>query len=307
MGWPDVLRMTAGLLALAIIFYAWAVERLRVAVTRRELMIPGLPPSLEGLTICHLSDLHTAGFGRVERALRKALLGIEADIWMITGDIVATMDGLPALARVLDGFKPKHGMFGVLGNGEHDPAMPGAATAGYLRELGISVLVNEAVTVSTRGAWVQVIGVDDPYLGLDDPDRAFGGLGQADLRILLAHSPDVIMNLHEHKVDLILAGHTHGGQIRLPLLGVVWSHCRYNLGLESGYFDPEAISKRVGWDVRTRMYVSRGISVSGVRARFLCRPEIALLTLRRENTQQESALGDLQEPRTSVDNKSRIR
>ncbi|MCL6519845.1 MAG: metallophosphoesterase [Armatimonadetes bacterium] len=282
MSWWDVFRVAVGFLALGIITYAWAVEPVLIKITRREIEIPALPSALAGVKICHLSDLHVAGYGRIERALRKVLMQIEADICVITGDIVATRGGIPVLAKVLEGFSPKHGIFGVLGNGEHDPTMPGVETAKDLRKLGIQVLVNESASISINGSEVQIVGVDDPFLGLDDVKEAFAGLGKGSLRILLAHSPDVLKSLGEHSVDIIFAGHTHGGQIRVPFFGVVWTHCRYNLRIASGYFGPEAISLKVGRNLQTRIYVSRGISGSGIRARFLCRPEVAILTLKPE-------------------------
>ncbi len=280
MDWGDIFRITFGFLALGVIAYAWAVEPILIKVNRREIEIPNLPSTLAGLKICHLSDLHVAGLGRIERALQRVLRHIEADICVITGDIVATMEGIPALGSLLEGFSPKYGIFGVLGNGEHDATMPGVETAEYLRRLGIQVLVNQSAVVSINGSKVQIIGVDDPFLGLDDIEKAFANLEENGLRILLAHSPDVIMNLKEGNVDLILAGHTHGGQIRLPILGVLWTHCRYNLHITSGYLEPDVISSKVGRNIDARMYVSRGVSGSGIRARFMCRPEVAIHTLK---------------------------
>ena len=283
----DMLTTAAGLAALGTIIYAWAIEPYRIQLTKRDIEIPGLPESLDGLTICHLSDLHIGDFRRVERALARTLSNLEADFCAISGDLLYSAHGFSALGRVISHMKTVHGVYAVFGNAEHDRWTAGVPIAEELQKLGIRVLINRGERIRVNGSDVLVAGVDDPYLGFDDPESVLSHAPSASLSILLAHSPDVIRDLDEHLPDLILAGHTHGGQIRAPFLGALWHHSRHpGLGLSDGYYGQEELSAAAGRDMGdTSMYISRGIGGSGIRARFLCRPEVAMLRLRRPFSQ----------------------
>jgi len=277
----SILRTAAGLVGLGAITYAWGIEPYRIELTEREIEIPDLPGSLDGLTICHLSDLHVGGFRRLERALARILWGREVDLCVITGDLVSGPGGMKEVGRILSHLRVHHGMYAVFGNSEHDPWTPGIPIVEELEAQGIRLLLNQGERLIVNGSAVLIGGVDDPYLGLAEPDRALAG-GSASLRILLAHSPDIVRDLGDEIPDLILCGHTHGGQIRLPLIGALWLHCRHpRLGVRDGYYGPEQLSAIGGRDLgRLQMHVSRGLGGSGIRARFLCRPEVSFLTLR---------------------------
>lgn len=283
----DILRAAAGLAGLAVIAYAWGIEPYRIQVTQREIEIPDLPDSLDGLTICHLSDLHVGDYRRVERALARKLAGREADLCLISGDLLCSPRGIKHVGRMLSKLKTSFGAYAVYGNAEHDPWTPGVPIAEGLEAQGIRILVNEAVRLTIGGRDVLIAGVDDPYLGHDKPDEALAGGRDAALRILLAHSPDVIRDLGSEIPHLILSGHTHGGQICFPFIGPLWLHCRHpNLGIRDGYYGPEELARSAGRDLgNVRMYVCRGLGGSGIRARFLCRPEVTFLTLRKETPQ----------------------
>jgi predicted MPP superfamily phosphohydrolase len=151
-----------------------------------------------------------------------------------------------------------------------------------LEAQGIRMLINHGQLVAINGSEVLIGGVDDPYLGHDDPDQALTGGECASLRILVAHAPDVVKDLGIQLPELILAGHTHGGQIRLPFVGPLWLHSRHpQLGISDGYYGPEQLSTIADRDLsNTHMFVCRGLGGSGIRARFLCRPQIVFLTLR---------------------------
>lgn len=281
MTWIDLVWTVLGALALGLIVYAWAVEPYRIRISTLDIGIPHLSDSLDGFTICHLSDLHIGRFGRLERKLARMLSTVDADLCLITGDLLSAPGGVEPLAQVLAGLRPKHGIFAVLGNSEHDPWMPGASVADDLAKHGIRVLINECTYLSLDGTGLSIAGVDDPFLGLDDPGRALAGCRSGSVRILLAHSPDVLANLGAHAPDVILAGHTHGGQICIPFLGALWTHCRYDLKISAGYYGPHRLSRIAGGHLaHTQMYISSGLGGSGVRARFLCRPEVAILRLK---------------------------
>lgn len=289
----DILRAGAGLLGLGTIVYAWAIEPYSIQVTERSIGIPDLPDSLDGLTICHLSDLHVGDFRRIERALVRRLSGREVDLCVVTGDLVSRPQGMKHVGRILSHLKSRHGFYAVFGNSEHESWTEGVPIAEGLEAEGIRVLINESESLTINGSAVLIGGVDDPYLGRSEPDKALAR--SAPLRILLAHSPDIVRDLQRETPDLVLSGHTHGGQICLPIIGALWLHCRHpGLGVRNGYYGPDQLCRIAGRDLgATQMYVSRGLGGSGIRARFLCRPEVAFLVLRKKELETGSNAGSL--------------
>lgn len=281
----DILRTAAGLAGLGTIVYAWAIEPYSIEVTEREIGIHDLPDSLDGLRICHLTDLHIGGYRRIERALARTLSSLEVDICVICGDLLCGAEGIKHFGHVLSHLRTRYGIYAVYGNGEHDPWTPGVPLAEELEAQGVRMLINQQARLTVNSSEVLLGGVDDPFLGYDDPETALSGAESASLRILLAHAPDIVKDLGAQLPDLILAGHTHGGQICFPFIGPIWLHSRHpRLGICDGYYGPETLSQIAGRDLgRTQMYVCRGIGGSGIRARFLCKPEVALLTLRRQD------------------------
>jgi uncharacterized protein len=274
--------ITATCIVLGWCVYAYFIEPFLLRTTRMELSFPNLPESLDGFTICQLSDIHSVKAGQFEAVLGKALSRIEADLCVVTGDIVSSRRGLEALPVVFRGLKPRLGTLAVPGNGDYRFGVPITEIADGLREVGVRLLRNESVTLAQDGGALHIMGVDDPHRRLDDLDQAESLVAVGGFRLLLAHSPDILVRVREDTAHLILAGHTHGGQIRVPFLGALWLHCHEPLGIAMGYFGPErlsAILRRPMPD--TRLYVSRGLGGSSVRARFMCRPEIVLITLRR--------------------------
>ncbi len=270
-------------LAVVLLYCAMFAEARRIRVTRVELAVKDLHPSLQGLTICHLSDMHVARYGTHEKILHRILSGLHADICAITGDMVCTPNGIIPMAQVLNGLTPRLGILTVPGNGEHKLKISTSELSDRLREAGVKLLVNSHESLDVNGARVNVVGVDDPFGGFSDPGAAMSGMPRADLTILMAHSPDILVDEAVGFADLILAGHTHGGQIRLPFIGALWLHCRYRLGISDGYFSHQTLSRKLGRRLdRVQMYVSRGTGTGKVYARFLCPPEVVLITLVRK-------------------------
>lgn len=278
----DLAAIVFPIAAAALAVYALFIEPYRIRLTRVEIPINGLPESLDGFTICHLADLHISEYGFFERRVERLLSSIDADICALTGDVLNDKAGQDALLRMLNSLRTRLGAYVVPGNNDYRGCSEGESLLTGLRGFGLNLLINQSETACWHGAELAIIGVDDPFLGLDDLESAMSGVGESGFRLLLAHSPDIIKRLGRRRVDLILAGHTHGGQICLPWLGPIWLHCRYELGLSAGYFGPCDLSRAVGEDmVGVRMYVTRGLSSSLLRVRFLAPPEVALLTLRR--------------------------
>ncbi len=242
---------------------AWGVlvEPYRLEVTRHV-----VHARVDGtLRIAHLSDLHTGGFGIREKRLLEALAVEQPDVILISGD---TVDGgdLELARPLLSAMRAPLGVFAVSGNWEHWRPVHDAAA--FHRSVGARLLINEAVRLRDD---VVLVGLDDDTAGAPD---AAGTLARAanlgasrHATIALFHSPVAFDDVKGH-VRLALAGHTHGGQVRLPWFGALWlppGSSRF----DSGWYDEQA----------TVMYVTRGVGTSLARIRFLCRPELTMITV----------------------------
>jgi len=266
--------------------YTIVVGSGRLVVRRVDVPIPGLPKVLDGLKIGQLSDLHRGPVmprSRVERAV--ALLAAETpDLVALTGDFVSYRSGYAAeYPKVLAPLRPRLGSFACTGNHEHWTDPDTVTTA--LQAAGVTVLRNQHQLVTIGGAQLCVIGVDDvgsSGLGshhgtpADDLPAALAGSPLSGVtRLLLVHNPDFVMRpvfareMARCPIHLVLSGHTHGGQVRLPLVGAPRLPSRYGQLFGGGLV-------QVG---RTQVHVSRGAG-SSWPVRFNCPPEVNVLTLR---------------------------
>lgn len=250
------------------------LETLLVAVRRYQVQIRRLPPSFEGFTILHLTDLHDKGFGNREEKLLSLLSREGFDAVAMTGDMVqgANPSLRPALDLVAGIRRIKEcPIYAVSGNHEWRLER-GEEFAELLRKAGVAVLVNESVRLSKGKDEIRVLGVDDPVTNRDRLDLAVQGTDRHGPRLLLSHSPHTFLEAAGRGIDLVLAGHTHGGQVRLPFLGASFVPSMgffpcYDYGLY-----------RLGG---TSLVVGGGLGESLLPIRFNMRPEIALITLRR--------------------------
>jgi len=260
--------------------YAYHVEPTWLAVNRIEMTIPGLPRALTGLRIAQLSDFHYGPHippGYLEDAIERTLADAP-DVIALTGDFIDRgPEHVRAAAKLFRNLQAPLGVFAVLGN--HDFAVHTARGVRRYPDLdreitdalgaeGVQVLRNRSVRVERNGGALLVAGVDDLWSGESDPVAAFAGSCPSTPRLLLAHNPQTVEQLGEHRADLILSGHTHGGQINWPGLGRLFlgkSARRWAAGLyplQSGH-----------------LYVNTGVGF-GWRFRFGVRPELAVFTLR---------------------------
>ncbi|MGQ9630700.1 MAG: metallophosphoesterase [bacterium] len=258
-------------------FYSVFVEPRWIESTYLRVPIFGLPPLLDGFTIAHLTDLHICryfGRGDLDRAVGIAN-GFSADIVVLTGDFVTRSKGfrryLPDCQGGLGGLKSRYGVYAVLGN--HDHGNDPRDIARMLEDAGIILLNNFHRKLDVGGAPLWIVGVDDWKRGKCDLERAFDGVPPDGVKILLSHSPDIVRLVAPWGVHLMLCGHTHGGQVHVPPFGAVITSSRYGKKYSDGLF-------REG---DMRIYVNRGIGMAALPIRFLCRPEVALLRLEREN------------------------
>ena len=221
------------------------------------------PLSFRGpLKIAHLSDLHTKGMGRRERRLLELLKAEQPDLIVVTGDTLHSSANYKAVHELLGQLHAPLGVWVVRGNWEN--WHPVKDERGFYASAGVNFLVNEARPV--RGN-VWVVGLDDPSSGHPHLDQALEGVQADAYTVVLMHSPAHFKHV-AGRCALALAGHTHGGQVRIPFVHPFWLPRGSSDYLEGWY--QEGGSK---------MYVSRGIGTSVLPLRFLCRPELAIVTL----------------------------
>lgn len=262
--------------------YAIGVEPYAIETVRLEMRVPRLPRAFDGYTICQISDLHTRQMGRRERLLRAMLEALPpADLVAVTGDLVHTPRGTEPFLELAGAFRARDGVFAVFGNSEHKNGVRPHALARTLNEHGIKTLLNAHTVLSRGGAQIALAGVDDPVSNLDRMPAALAGVAEDRCTLLLMHSPDGIAEAALRGVDVVLSGHTHGGQISLPFIGAPYTHSLLGRRMSSGYYAGRKLRRVIGIRPgRTQLYVTRGLGVSGLALRFLTRPELTILTLR---------------------------
>ena len=253
----------------------WSAYRLP-EVTRRTLTFPDLPAGLDGLAVLHLSDLH-AGIHLEEDRMREIVAQANAlapDLIVQTGDMIDISPSyIPAYVRAFRDLRAPLGVVTVLGN--HDRYTGEEAVVRGCRDAGQVFVKNGCHVVERDGASLALLGIDDPRnWKVDDPqpedvDAALRAAPREAFKLLLAHRPGAWDSAAPRGIPLTLAGHIHGGQLYVPLVG--WSPGRLITKYVMGHF------QRGG----SQLYVSRGIGVVGVPIRVFAPPEIALFELRR--------------------------
>jgi len=237
-----------------------------------EVRIPGLDPRLDGVRIAHLSDIHVGRLTPAEHVRHAVELANQAepDLVVMTGDYVCwRRSEVPLIEEQLCGLRARR-VLTTLGN--HDYFTAPRAVARALDHNGYEILHNQHTTVDIGGAGLCVVGVDDPVTRHADLDASFAGAPDLP-RIVLCHCPESADQIAGRGADLVLSGHTHGGQIYLE--GITDRIIR-RMGrrYRSGFYEID----------RTRLFVTTGVGFSGVRVRTGegTRAEVAVFTLRRD-------------------------
>ena len=267
-----IVRLAAALILVGALLVGIVIfSTYRVGVTEVELEIAHLPEELDGLRVLHLTDWHNPSPERVHVDVLGALDDREFDLVCLTGDLVDSDVGqLGPVIEVLEQLGQRAPVVSVLGN--HDWYAGGAHILDQLRRAGIITLENASASIPAHGVPVTVVGISDHFSGRDDVAGAFSGVEEPFV-LAITHDPRIFPGIASRGPSLVLAGHTHGGQIRLPFLPTQYAPGggilpRFGDGL---YRDGDSF-----------LYVSRGIGYTGTLPfRFWNRPEITLLTLRR--------------------------
>ncbi|HYR29985.1 MAG TPA: metallophosphoesterase, partial [Thermoanaerobaculia bacterium] len=224
------------------------------------------------------TDTHVASFMRrnLYRAVVEQAMAFDPDLVLLGGDFVTWERHIPLMAEVLlTDLKARDGVFAILGN--HDYWANPDKVVATMSERGVRFIINRSVAIRRGDDAISLLGIDEVYRGTPDLDAAFANV-DGRLPILgVSHHPDIIDILDERKIDLLVCGHTHGGQIRFPFFGSIVVPSRHEQRYASGF-------SRAG---SVLMYVSRGVGAIPP-LRVLCRPEVATFTLRCPTTSPKS-------------------
>lgn len=264
-------------------FYAGEVERHWIDMTQQDVAIRRLPASFDGMTVVQLSDIHLDEFTEpfLLRDAVDRINRLQPDLVLLTGDYVSYQ--LLSKQRTVGAAWQCAGLlkqltctrkYAILGN--HDVMVGEHEVSEALTGNGIPVLRNSCLPIERGGSRIWLAGVDDPVCGRPDLDLAIPAAIRniaAEPVVLMSHAPDYVDNLRAHpagnSVAFMLSGHTHGGQVRVPLIGA--------LRLPPGGRKYVEGLFRVG---NVQLYVNRGLGTVGLPLRFDCPPEITSFTLR---------------------------
>jgi predicted MPP superfamily phosphohydrolase len=244
-------------------------EPFRLTVEHKQIHLRRLPRELDGFRVVQLSDIHHSPFTsreQIERAVETAN-SLQPDIIALTGDYVSKERAYAApCAELLGALRARHGVYAVLGN--HDHWTDAALITDLFRAEGITVLVNQGMRFENNGAAFWLAGVDDTMVGLEDLSLALAGSSSQEFKLLLAHNPIILRRAARAGVDLVLSGHTHGGQVSLRTERSASGRPRRRL------------LKGLARQGETQIYITRGLGTVVLPVRFGCPPEVSLLELR---------------------------
>lgn len=277
-GAPNVItrRKSIGLLlagAAGAAANAFVLEPSWLSVTHADVSCPRLPPTLDGFRVGVLCDLHykpDSDESLLEDAV-NTLVAEKPDIITLPGDFIDHSPRVVApMMRILSRLSAPHGVYASPGN--HDGwNMDSHVMARAFEKCGISFLINRNTHIRVRGESIAIAGTDHVWLGRPDPERTLRGIRRGVPVISLVHEPDFFDTMTEfHPIALQVSGHTHGGQCRVPLLGYAPARVAFGRNYLQGVYERKD----------ARLFVSRGLGTTGLRVRFACPPEVAILTLR---------------------------
>lgn len=261
--------------ALGIAIWAFFIEPNRLVTRQETLRIERWPVELSDLKIAVLSDIHAGGRFIDERKIRlivERTNALNPDLIVILGDYISGGHDQHSMAPevfapILKDLHAPLGVYSVLGN--HDWWFDGERVRAALEANGIKVVENDVVRIETRGRAFWLLGLADLWTRTPRIEPAITKVPEGDPIIAIAHNPDIFPRLPE-RVRLFLAGHTHGGQVRFPIIGTVVHTSDFGDRYEAGHV----------FENGHHLFVTTGIGTSIVPVRFLVPPEIVLLTVK---------------------------
>ena len=251
-------------------------------ITSHDVVISDLPESFVGYRIAFMTDTHVTGFMRRDfyRRCVDEIREREVDLVLLGGDFVTWQKDIELMAEVLlDGLTAKDGVWAVLGN--HDYWADADSVVAAMTARGVRFLVNRSTRLRRGHDVIDLVGIDELYRGTPDLEATFRSVPGNRPCIGVSHHPDITGLIEDQRIDLLVAGHTHGGQIRLPFLGAIVVPSKHEALYASGFHR----------DQNVLLYVSRGLgAVPPIR--ILCPPELALFRLVRERRSEEGAVSE---------------
>jgi predicted MPP superfamily phosphohydrolase len=236
------------------------VENIKIRLKR-------LPKNLEGFRLVHLSDIHHSPFTDIAHISRAVEISnqLKPDMFVLTGDYISHETAYIApMAKVLGQLKSEFGTYACLGN--HDHWTNAEMVTDLMRQENINVLINEGFRFAARGASFWLAGVDDYMVGKTDLRSALRGSFPDEMKMLLAHNPIIVRRAVRVEVDLVLSGHTHGGQIKIR-------------NEEKRILPRRKLKNGLYRRKDTQIYITRGIGTVVLPMRYGCPPEISLIEL----------------------------
>ena len=244
---------------------------LRPVVRNLSLNFENLPPAFDGYKILHLADLHIDSVPGLATAASALIKNLDPNLCLMTGDYRFDIEGscenaYAGMSEIIAAISAPDGIYATLGN--HDPC----EMAHALGDMGVHMLINDAVELRRAQQAMWIAGIDDSYdYRCDDLAEALSSVPSHAFEILLAHTPDLYAKAARAGVDLYLCGHTHAGQVRLPYIGSVIQNSEAPRSYTYGSWEHD----------RMKGYTSAGIGCSMLPIRFNCPPEIVMIELHR--------------------------
>ncbi len=269
--WPAAAIPIVGLGA--VFAYGTLYERHNLRDHTIEIDVLGLPSDFDGYRIVQLSDFHIGGNGWAADTVARAVslaMAKHADLIVLSGDFVESTPGIVACRDLLSPLKAVDGVVAVLGNHDYaDYSVRLQALLQMLAGLGVRVLRNESIRIRRGTSDLWIVGVDDGYSGHDYLPRALEGVPVDARPIVISHYPDSAWRLGPGRWAVVLSGHTHGSQVRLPLVARYARERIAKTRFSHGLY-------RVN---RTPLFVTTGVGTSGRPMRVFSRPEVATVLL----------------------------
>jgi predicted MPP superfamily phosphohydrolase len=276
-GWTKLLRVAFAAIVLFVagcVFWGFFIEPGRLVIREETIQLDNWPQPLDGLRIAVLSDLHVDNWFITEKKLRTIVERTnqqQPELIVILGDFISGEGRVPervepeVFAPVLKELLAPLGVFAVLGN--HDWWYEGARVRQVLEQNGIKVLEDQSAKVDARGTSFWLVGLADLWTRAQRIAGTVAKVPEGQPLIGLTHNPDIFPNLPQ-RVQLLLAGHTHGGQVRFPIIGPVIQSSEY------GWVHGHVFANN------HHLFVTTGIGTSIIPVRFGLPPEIVILTLK---------------------------
>jgi uncharacterized protein len=277
-----------------IIAYKMFIEPYQLMISEKDIISDNIQEDIEGFTILHLADFH------LEKNKGKHLINFfdqlekrKFDAIVLTGDYIENTTGFDNLEKILDkmnDLKPKYGIFACLGNHDYfhfsrkdfvlvryvvEEQNNIKQLKDILEKNGVEILIDNNQVIKTQKGSINFVGIDEYVSGRFSVPVAMDNVDKKGFTVLISHAPDIVFHLAPFKVDLVLSGHTHGGQIKLPFIGTIIKRTKLTRKQASGLFKYKG----------TYVHVTQGLGSSPkAMIRFLCSPEMAILTLKRKRT-----------------------